>query len=255
MRVSGYLLNHLWQYFSGFKKMQKMFNVLLLIGYVTFMTNYSHADESDLDDYRVKLGNEWQVEKNDRARQIRTSTRQENGNRFRSFKSDFVVNASMQTVARVLFDFDNYPKWFWQVRKAHLLKTISPTEFIWYVEHDAPLNLPNRDAVLQTVIEPITATKPYAALHVSVIKNYLPERPNIVRIQEEEIKVRLTPSLSGSIKIEMQGYVDPSGIVPVWAKNLVQESAPYATSLGLRRMINLPKYRDSNDEPLFKLVD
>ncbi|MBH1969833.1 hypothetical protein FK216_01315 [Moraxellaceae bacterium AER2_44_116] len=231
-----------------------MYKKLLLVGYLTLVSQDGFADENDINDFRTPFGTGWQLEKEDRTRQISSHTRQEVGKRFRSFKGEVIVNASMKTMALILFNFDNYPKWFWQVREAHLLQKISPTEFIWYVEHDAPLNLPNRDAILHTVIDPATENKPYATLHINTVKNYLPERQGIVRIQEEELKVKLTPISASNIKIEIQGYVDPSGIVPVWATNLVQKSAPYASALGLKRMTNSPRFRDALEEPLFQLV-
>jgi len=231
-----------------------MYKKLLLVGYLSFVSHDGFADENDINDFRMKLNTEWQLEKEDPRRQIISHTRQEVGKRFRSFKSEVIVNASMKTLAMILFDFDSYPKWFWQVREAHLLQTISPTEFIWYVKHDAPLNLPDRDAILHTVIDPATETKPYATLNIKTVKNYLPELQGIVRIQEEELKVKITPISANNLKIEIQGYVDPSGIVPAWATNFVQKSAPYASALGLKRMTKIPKYRNALEESLFQLV-
>lgn len=194
----------------------------------------AHAADSELDELAGKLGNEWRPVKTDQSRDIRTWAKLEDGKRYRSFKIEATLDATLDTVARVLFDFANYPHWFWQVREARLLKAVSPTEHYAYIVHDAPLNLPDRDVILHTTIEPVTASRPYALLKTTAAADYVPPRPPYVRM-------------------EVEGYVDPGGSAPVWATNFVQRSAPYAIAVGMRRMVMLPEYRDSREKPLFPL--
>ncbi len=213
----------------------------------------AHAADSELDELAGKLGNEWRPVKTDQSRDIRTWAKLEDGKRYRSFKIEATLDATLDTVARVLFDFANYPHWFWQVREARLLKAVSPTEHYAYIVHDAPLNLPDRDVILHTTIEPVTASRPYALLKTTAAADYIPPRPPYVRMPHEEMEVRFTPLASGRVRMEVEGYVDPGGSAPVWATNFVQRSAPYAIAVGMRRMVMLPEYRDSREKPLFPL--
>ena len=70
----------------------------------------------------------------------------------------------------------------------------------------------------------------------------LPIPPNITRISAFDMDIKFKPLLDGKTKMEVQGFVDPSGSLPAWTVNLVQHQAPYATMLGLYRMTQKAEY-------------
>ena len=51
-------------------------------------------EESDLDELRTPLSNEWRLVRHDRKRNIKTWMRQEDGKQFRSFKVEEIGRAS-----------------------------------------------------------------------------------------------------------------------------------------------------------------
>lgn len=212
------------------------------------------AADNELDELTVRLGDEWQPVKNDQFREIKTWAKLEDGKRYRSFKVEFYINSSMATLGRVLFDFGNYPRWFWGVMDAKLLKTVSDTENYCYMTYNAPLGIPDRDTIIHTTIEPITNHRNSAVLRIHALPSYLPIQPPYVRMVSEEIQLRITPVAPEKIRIELEGYIDPGGTVPAWATNFVQRSAPYSTAAGLQRQVKLAQYRDSNETPAFSLV-
>lgn len=110
---------------------------LALLLCLPLLTMVARAGDRNLDELTAKLGSEWRLVKNDHSRDIRTWAKLEDGKRYRSFKIEVRLDADLDTIARVLFDFDQYPRWFWEVREARLLKTVSPTEHYTYIVHRA----------------------------------------------------------------------------------------------------------------------
>ena len=92
-----------------------------MVFYVLLAMNPAFAaSDDDIDGLRSSLGREWILTKNDRLRNIKTYVRLEDGKQFRSFKVEAVLESSMQTLSNVLFDFENYTKWYIKHHKACL---------------------------------------------------------------------------------------------------------------------------------------
>lgn len=198
--------------------------------------------DDDLDELRTPLGNEWRLTRHDQRRNIKTWSRLEDGKRYRSFKVEAELEGTVDALAHVLLDFENYTKWFWETRDSKLVKQVSSTEFIVYMVHNAPAGLPDRDTVLRGVLEPQTRTKPYVMLRVTAAPDYLPQKRGLVRMPAEEIAVKFSPVAPNKILVEAEGFFDAGGTVPAWAANFVQRSAPYSVILGMQRMMGQDRY-------------
>ncbi len=204
-------------------------------------------DDDDLSELRgTRRYSDWELIKSDSIRNIKTYAKQEDGKRIRSFKIEAQFDASLETLARVHFDVDNYKKWFYETRESRLLKKVSNTEFYYYCRYAAPATLPDRDVILHAVVEPYTARRGYMGLRVSAVPDYLPETPGLVRMPAQEEYIKFTPQGPDKTLLEVEGYVDPGGAAPVWAINFVQRRAPYSSMVGLNRMVQSPLYRDAN---------
>ena len=64
----------------------------------------------------------------------------------------------------------------------------------------------------------------------------------MTRLTAFDIDIKLTPLVNGETQMDIQGYIDPSGGLPAWTVNMFQRQAPYATMLGLYRMVQKPEY-------------
>lgn len=195
------------------------------------------AANEDLDELQTRLGADWQILKNDQLHGLKTYAKQEKGKRYRSFKVDATMNGTMENAVKLLLDFDNYKKWSWEVMESRLLKQVSPTEYYFYVTHRAPLGVPNRDIIVHMVIEPQTRNKPGLVVRMNSATQYLPERPPYVRMLAEDMVNTFTPVSKDKISVQSEGYIDPGGDMAPWAINFTQRNAPYATLLGIRRML------------------
>ena len=228
--------------------------VLFLVGLLaTSTTALAVGDLDELRDSGDK--NEWRLHKSDKRHNIQVYVKNEEGQAVRSFRVEAVLEAPVETLARIQFDIDSFPRWYFAVTEAKLLKKISDREYIFYMVHDAPVGTPDRDVILKVTIDPMTKKQPYVFLKFDALPDYLPVRPPFVRMQAENYTVKWTPIDKNTTRIEVDGYVDPGGITPAWAINFVQRTAPYTTMVGLARMLQLPYYRDSKESIGFSYME
>ncbi|RZU38293.1 hypothetical protein EV700_2223 [Fluviicoccus keumensis] len=213
------------------------------------------ANGNDLDALRSRLSTDWLLVRNDRLHRIKTYARLEDGKRYRSFKVEATLDVRMEPLARVMLDFENYTRWFWKTLESRLLRKESATEYYVYMIHDAPYGLPDRDTILKAVIEPQTKNHPYVLLRTTAVPDMLPPKPPLVRVVSEEISVRFMPLPNQQVQLEVEGYFDPGGVIPPWAANLVQRTAPYAVVLAMQQRTDLPEYRQGTSPLPFPVYD
>ncbi|MDO8418373.1 MAG: hypothetical protein Q7S87_19560 [Agitococcus sp.] len=221
----------------------------LMTLFVAFPSYAANDNDDGLDEIQTKLGTEWVLIKNDQLRQIKTYVKQEDGKRFRSFKVDAVLDSTLETAVRVILDVENYKKWYWEILESHIIRANSPTEYYIYLKHRAPYGVPNRDVAGVLLFEPQSKGKNFITMRVKAIKDLVPEKPPLVRMVAEDMTLIYTPLPNNKLHVQAEGYVDPGGRVPGWANNYIQRSAPYSIMLGILRMTEHEKYRNSK-EPL-----
>lgn len=207
---------------------------------------YAAVDESDLDDLRVQ-SDEWELVKRDNRRDIKAYIKREHGKRVRSFKVEAVIDAPLDVVARVHDDYDNYNRWYFKVLDSKLLKKVSANEVYYYLIYNSPVGLPERDVVVRKIIEPYTPQRGFMRFTTQAVPKYVPESPKYIRVLAMDMTVVFTPIGGQKTRLEAQGYIDPGGadaFSPAWAVNYVQRSGPYATMIGIQRMVQLPQYQN-----------
>lgn len=217
--------------------------------WLVLLSCYSHhaLAASELDDLRPRLGNEWVQIQNDKRNDIRTYIRHEDDKPFRSFKADMRLDVNIKTLVSVMLDFDNYTRWYWKTQTSELLKKQSPTHFIIYVVHDAPYNIPDLDVILDAVAEPQSASQEAITIKVSALPDYLPLKPPLQRMSAEDMSIKVTPLPNERVHIEVQGYFEVRDyVLPVWAANMIQRTAPYTVLAQLKKMANLEHYQKAN---------
>ncbi|HQV22331.1 MAG TPA: hypothetical protein PLJ88_04515 [Agitococcus sp.] len=201
-----------------------------------------------LKDVRVERDkSEWQLVKNDVTRNIKTYIREGDAKRI-NFKIDAVIEGTLEAVARVHFDINNIKHWYWETLDSRLLQKVSSTEYYYYMQYNAPVTMPDRDAILHAKIEPYSAKKGYMQLSIKAVPDYLPPQGNLVRVQEQDMTVKFTPIAKDKVRLEAEGFVDPGGIAPTWAMNFIQRNAPYSTMLGLQRRVTMAAHNGTLNE-------
>jgi hypothetical protein len=210
-----------------------------------FIGAQGRADDDGLSTLPSARGNkDWVLVKDDRLHQIKIEVKQEDDKKFRSMRVSAVMDASLETVARVQFDADNLKRWFWSTSESRLLKKVSDREFYYYQVFNAPL-MPERDSVVHAVVEPYTAKKGFMVLKMSAAPDYIPPKPGLVRMVSQDLVFKFTPIEKDKTLIIFEGYINPGGFSPAWATNFIQRKSPYASLLGMQRMVQMPEYRDA----------
>lgn len=233
-----------------------MIKQLLLSSLIIGASSMALADRN-LEDFRdaETTTNGWRLSKNDNRHNIKVYVKNEDGQKIRSFRVVAMMDSSIETLARVQSDFDDYLRWYFATLEVKFLKKVSDREYIYYLVHDAPIGTPDRDVILRTVIEPMTAKRPYVQLKMNALPNFLPVKPPYVRMEAEDYTARWTPINKNQVLLEAEGFINPGGAAPSWAVNFIQGRGPYINMMGLRRMINLPQYNDSNTPIPYTFVE
>jgi hypothetical protein len=190
--------------------------------------------------------NGWLLVRDDAVHNIKAYAKQEDEKKFRTFRVEALMDAPLETVARVQFDVDNIKKWFWSTSESKLLKKVSDREFYYYQVYRTPL-VPDRDVILHAVIEPYSAKKGFMGLKINAVPDYMPIKSGLVRMAAHEIVFKFTPVGDDKTKLEFDGYIDPSGVSPAWAINYYQRKSPYISVIGMQRMLLRPEYRDTKE--------
>lgn len=202
--------------------------------------------EKDLDDFRTETNkNEWRLSKNDKLHEIKVYVKNEEGKAIRSFRVEAMFDAPIEVIARIQGDVDSYMRWYFGALEIKMLKKISDKEFIYYMVHDAPIGTPDRDVILKSTIEPMTAKRPYISVKIVALPDYLPARPPYVRMDAENYTIKISPQGKDRTMLEAEGFIDPGGTAPSWAVNFVQGKGPYVNMMGMQRMAADPKIRDA----------
>ena len=224
-----------------------MFKKISTCLFVISLSATAVAADKDLDDIRSdnKNNNEWRLSKHDKRHEIKAYVKNEEGKNIRSFRVESYVDVPIETVARVQADVENYIKWYFEVLEVKLLRKVSDREFIFYMVHDAPVGLPDRDVVLKATIEPMTNSKPFIVVKMNALPDFIPTKPPYVRMQAENYVIKMSPVSKERTLIEAEGFIDPGGVAPSWAVNFVQGKGPYSNMIGMRRMVELPQYRNA----------
>lgn len=213
--------------------------------------------DDDLNDLRQSgiATDEWQLIRNDKRHDIMQYVKRDLGKTLRSFKIEYEVDGTLDTISRVTFDYPNYKRWYYQIKEARVLKKVSDREFYFYQIHKAPATLPDRDVVLHATIQPYSVKTGYALMTLESIPDFIPPKPPLVRMVAENMTVKWSRIGKNRWKNISQGYIDPGGSTPDWAINFVQRQAPYQTVLGIQRMIESPTYAESKETPVFSFGD
>lgn len=226
--------------------------VTLAISPIVLAGSLVYAANDDLEELRQADISDWQMVKNDSRRNIKTWSKREDGKQIRSFKVEMILDEPLETVARIHFDYDNYPRWYFKMLRSKMLKQVSPTEVYYYQVFSAPYGLPDRDVVLHNIIEPYNTQRGFLRFNISAVPAFMPEQPSLVRMKAMNMTVTFTPLAGGKTRLESEGYLDPGGAAPAWATNYVQRNAPYSVMLGLWRMAQSGEYESSKTPIPFK---
>ncbi len=151
-------------------------------------------------------------------------------------ETDFV--GTLQQIATILADVEKYTEWAYGTKESTMIKKTNAYDFIYYSLIDVPWPANDRDFYAHCKISLDSATKTLHVVSVS-IKDYLPEKKNIVRIPLSKGTWTVITTAPKKIHLEYILELDPGGNVPAWLLNLFSTKGPMETFANLKQKMKM----------------
>lgn len=174
-------------------------------------------------------------EKIDEAEGIQVFRKDMPGSDIVAFKGAGIVDASMEKIFWVLCDAEHEEEWVEMLIDNYVMVEHSPFDRVQYQNFDLPWPLSDRDFVYRAVA---TMDK-QGRLNLVLNSVEHPKQPPTKGVRAEIMSSGfvLTRRPDGKTFVEVSIFSDPKGILPNWVINLVQESWPMETMLGIRKQV------------------
>ncbi len=145
------------------------------------------------------------------------------------------VKSTVDDVLTLLRKFDQYSKWMYRCPESKLLKKVSEAEYYVYTVTDAPWPVTDRDLVTHVKAE----QKPDGTiiLNLSGVKDYIPVKPDRVRVPRFKGLWQVTPKTNGMVEITYQLESDPGGSLPDWVANATATDIPFFTLVEMKKLL------------------
>jgi ribosome-associated toxin RatA of RatAB toxin-antitoxin module len=182
----------------------------------------------------------WELAKD--ADGIRVYTRTIPGSGFKEYKAQVTIRSSLSSLVALVDDIGACPKWIDTCAKGKLLKRINPRESYTYTINHAPWPVSDRDAVVHNIIRQEPGSR-IVTIQIKGISDYVPEKPDLVRVKRLKGFWRFTPFEDGSVRVTYQVHSEPGGNLPSWLINSVVVTQPFRTLQNMRKVVGLPKYQ------------
>lgn len=164
---------------------------------------------------------------------------------FKAVKTICTVDASLSKIAAVLMDVDRTTDWVYATKSCKILQQYAPHDLLYYAEIGLPWPASNRDFIIRITLtqDPQTKVITVRALNKPT---YIPEKKNLVRIQQSSGLWQISPVGNGKVRVEYTLQVDPGGLLPAWLVNLFAANGPYDSFRNLQQQVNQPIYRNAS---------
>lgn len=172
---------------------------------------------------------------------IKVYTKDLENSSFKAVKTVCIIDASLTKLTAVLLDINSSKDWVYATKSCTVIKQTSPSELFYYSEVTIPWPVNNRDFIVRLKVSQDAKTK-VVTVEGENKPTLLPEKKNIVRIQQCYSKWIIVPQTNGQVKIEYVLQVDPGGMVPAWLINLFATKGPFESFKNLRLQVKKPAY-------------
>ena len=203
--------------------MQKHFFTLLLL--LSTALSFAQSD--------------WELKKDQEG--IKVWWRAAENSDIKEIKMTFTVEASLNSVAVLMSDVENFENRIYATTHASVTKTLSPNDVIYYNVIDFPWPLDDRDLYLRTTLEQDPQTKVITSVSRAV-PDIRPSTDTCVRIETADIKWVITPVSSNRATVEYHLLSDPGGSLPAFLVNIASDYGPFKSIQMFKEQLQLPEY-------------
>jgi hypothetical protein len=154
--------------------------------------------------------------------------------KFNDIRVDMDLPGTIEQLAAILRDVDNYTDWVYATRTSQLIKKVSENEVIYYAEVGTPWPAANRDyyADMKITFNPFNHSMSVVSVGV---KDYQPEKKDLVRVPMSRGYWTVTTQSCGKVHLQYILQIDPGGAIPAWILNSFATKAPIETFSSLRK--------------------
>jgi hypothetical protein len=176
--------------------------------------------------------NDWKLIKN--SQEIQVYVRTNDSTKFKEYKATMVVKVPIEKVYQLIMNAEKLKRWNYQTSESYLVKKISETEQVIYMENDMPWPVQNRDVVARMKTQ--HPANNIIKINLLPDPEAVPEKERIIRVKNFSGYWYLEQSSKGTIVIQqMQG--DPGGSLPAFLFNLFLTNGPFSTFLELNKAL------------------
>lgn len=187
-----------------------------------------------LADCSISLAQDWKFEKESEG--IKIYTRNEENVAVKSFKGVADFKTTMDKMKKVIGRIDSFDWWDENVKDIQVLAYEEEKFIRYYLVYDVPWPLSDRDLCVEAIItnDPATGIRTVKA---TPIDGLIPEKPDLVRIKYYWQQWKMEPLENGLIHVELEGSVDPAGIIPAWIVNMAITNTPLNVMTKARNVV------------------
>ena len=185
---------------------------------------------------------EWEKIKEEEG--ITIFTRQVDDSDLKEVKATMTLKTSLSSMVALITKADLYHVWSYNVESAKALKTTNDTMIYGYTLMDVPWPASNRDMVWLLRVRQDPETK-VVSTYSTMIPDYIPENPGIVRLREATASWVLTPKPDGTVEMEYTAGFDPGGNVPSWIINFGITSGPMHNFKKIKEVVYRSEYQEA----------
>lgn len=195
------------------------------------------------------FANDWEEIDDDKGIKV-FSKEPESGSALMAFKGETVLDAPLQKVLWIIVDNSHRKEWVDRLEKSVVLEKVSTFEYYLYQHFGLPWYVTDRDYVYHC--KAVRNAK--GQVRVNMTSKPHKDSPETVGVRAKLVNSAwiLTPQGKGKTKVEVEILTDPKGMIPTWLVNLIQESWPMKTLLGVRGQIDKDYVKDHPLPPIEK---
>jgi len=158
---------------------------------------------------------------------------------FKEYRAIMTVKANIDTVVKQILDIKSLQKWNFKTRKSELIRKVSDTSWIFYMNHHLGWPVQDRDHVSK-----VTLIKKEAEQTITIFpaNNVLKEKEGIIRLTNFKGFWYLKKISDNQTLVMQQIYGNPGGSIPAFMVNMVVTKGPFESFKELRKRVeNLNK--------------
>lgn len=157
---------------------------------------------------------------------IKIYVRKSDSSSIKEYKAVMEVKSPMDTVLKKILDIKNLKNWSYKTNNSVLIKKLSDTSWVFYIQNNFDWPIKDRDHVSKVVL---TRKKKECTIMLSDANNIVKVNPKIIRIKRFRGFWNLKKIDESTTLVTQQLFGDPEANVPAFVINSMLSKAPYET--------------------------